>query len=60
MAEKTIPIEVTLSVEEADDIEQLFIGFEDTDGTEFILATAEPPATVELKGTRLQSGTNRD
>jgi hypothetical protein len=60
MGEKTIPIEVTLTIEEADNIGQLFIGFEETDGTEFVLATAEPPATVKLKGTRLQAGENRN
>jgi len=58
MEEKTFPVEVTLSVEKADDIARLFIGYEDADGTEVILATTESPAVAELKGTRPQSGTD--
>jgi len=56
MKEKTFPVEVTLSVETADNINRLFIGYEDADGTEVILAATEPPAVANLKGTRPQSG----
>jgi hypothetical protein len=56
MDENTTPVKVTFTVDEIDDIAKLFIGYEDTDGTEFVLATMEPPAIAELKGTRPQSG----
>lgn len=60
MGDKTFSVEVTLTVEETDHIKQLFIGYEDIDGTEFILAKAEPPAIAELKGNRPQSGESRN
>ncbi len=43
-------IDVSVEVEESDDISKLFIGYETADGTEYILASVALPASAELRG----------
>jgi len=50
MENKSSPVTVTLEVERSDDIANVFIGYETTDGTEHILASAAPPVSAELWG----------
>jgi len=55
MDDTSLPVDVTLEVEDAENISTLFIGYETTDGTEVIVASAAPPARAELQGSRLQT-----
>lgn len=55
MEEDTLPVDVKIEIKDAEDIASVFIGYEDADGTEVIIASAAPPASAELKGTKLQT-----
>ena len=58
MEEDSSPVEVRIEVEDAEEIATVFIGYEETDGTQVIVASAEVPASAELKGRQLQSGSD--
>jgi hypothetical protein len=59
MENDPLPATVTLDIETADRIARVFIGYETTDGTEHLLASAAPPAKAELNY-RPQTGESSD
>jgi hypothetical protein len=50
MGDNQSPIEISLEIEESDDIAEVFLGYETADGTEYILASVALPASGELRG----------
>jgi hypothetical protein len=57
MEQDTLPVDVKLEIRESEDIATVFIGYEDADGQRVVVASAEPPASAELKGRKLQPDT---
>jgi len=56
MEDEPLPVNVSLEFQDPDDIAAVFIGYEMSDGSEVIVASAEPPASADLKGTQPHSG----
>lgn len=50
MEDGAVPVDVSLDVQDSDGIAAVFIGYQTSDGDEVVIASAEPPATAQLKG----------